>query len=219
MSNHLSSPHQESTEGHTVDDAAFAHILAWYRGGVSVPEKANVPQFFLCPIGRVGAGKTTVVKPLAEKLHLVRISSDEIREYLREHGYNHLRVIELAFQLIRAFAEQGYSVAVDADCAGPNVREMIEGFAETIRARVVWIHVNPPEAFILNKLRNYPHGRLFKDADEAIASYQRRRSLHENVDYPFVYTFDPSRADLAHQIEEAASVIRAMGDERHSMSP
>ncbi|MDE1944098.1 MAG: hypothetical protein KGH97_01205 [Patescibacteria group bacterium] len=53
-----------------------------------LPELANrLPrQVFLAPVGRVGAGKTTVVKPLAERLGLVRISSDEIRKLLKERG-------------------------------------------------------------------------------------------------------------------------------------
>ena len=77
------------------------------------------------------------------------------------------------------------------------------------------MHVNPSEEFILNKLRTYNHTWLFKDADEAIANYYWRKLLHEHLSMPFVYTFDTSRDDLPHQIEEAIEKIEralARGD-------
>ena len=54
-----------------------------------VIKKAN-QELILCPVGLVGAGKTTVLKPISKILNLVRVSSDEIRGILKQEGYNFL---------------------------------------------------------------------------------------------------------------------------------
>lgn len=202
------SPEQESTEGMDVDVVAFARILDLYKKQITFPDQKPERKFFLCPIGLVGAGKTTVIKPLAERLHLLRISTDEIRKLLKEEGYNRVRTAELAFRLTREFAQDGYSIAVDGDCAGNNVTDAIKQSAKALGAELFWIHINPPEHFIINKLTHFKHTWLFKDSADALASYDRRKPLHEKLDYPFIYTFDTSRENLSQQINEAASIIQ-----------
>ncbi len=73
----------------------------------------------------------------------------------------------------------------------------------------IWIHINPPEEFILNKLRTYNHTWLFKDADEAIDNYMRRKHLHEHLPMAFLHTFDTSREGLGEEIEETAHKIES----------
>ncbi len=206
----LGSPEWESTEGLAIDDDAFARIVRSYTAQLTLPDGRPISQYFLCPIGLVGAGKSTILKPLAERLQLLRISTDEIRKLLKEQGYNQVRTAEIAYFIIQNFAKQGYSIAIDADCAGHNVAETIKKAAQSIGAQTIWIHINPPEEFILNKLKNYKHTWLFKDSDDALASYYRRKPLHEELDFPFAYTFDTSKNNVAEQIEDAASVIDAL---------
>ncbi|HEY4520375.1 MAG TPA: AAA family ATPase [Candidatus Paceibacterota bacterium] len=182
------------------------HIfLEKYRQTVAVPYPKG-RQILLCPIGLVGAGKTTVMKPLAERLGLVRISGDEIRKMLKENGFINNRVDEIAFPVIESFLKEGYGVAVDSDCIAK--REKIEKKASELNIPIVWIHIAPPEEFIINKLKNYPHSWLFKNADEAIKNYESRKPLHTKLDFNFVYTFDPSRPDINDQIDKAAEIIR-----------
>ena len=69
--------------------------------------------------------------------------------------------------------------------------------------------INPPEEFILNKLRNHKPTWLFKNADEAIKNYEARKPLHQNLDFDFAYTFDTSKPDLDEQIEEATKIINS----------
>ncbi|MFA6018088.1 MAG: AAA family ATPase [Patescibacteria group bacterium] len=206
----------ESTNGLPIDDVMFKRIKDLYVKQLIIPDQMPKHQFFLCPIGLVGAGKTTVTKPLAERLHLVRISTDEIRKLLKEQGCNHVKTAEVAYSIISDFAEKGYSIAVDADCAGNNVAEAITQAAKAIGAKIAWIHIKPPEDFILQKLRNFKHTWLFKDADEAIANYYRRKPLHENLDYPFLYTFDTSHPDLPRQLENAINIIEAFSKDESS---
>lgn len=210
MSVVIGSPEQESTDGMNVDDVVFVHVLDLYKKQITFPNQKPLRQFFLCPIGLVGAGKTTVMKPLAERLNLVRISTDELRKLLKEQGFNQVRTAELAFQLTCELAQDGYSLAIDGDCAGNNVANAIKQSAKTIGAEVFWIHINPPEDFIIHKLTNFKHSWLFKDSTDALTSYYRRKPLHEKLDYPFVYTFDTSREDVSKQMDEAVVIIERL---------
>ncbi|MBP9822386.1 MAG: AAA family ATPase [Candidatus Pacebacteria bacterium] len=179
-----------------------------YSKTIEIPEEKG-KQFLLCPVGIVGAGKTTVVKPLAEKFGLVRISSDEMRKMLKEKGFSYKGVQEMALIVVRDFIIKGYGVAIDADCSKPERRKEIENFSAKTSIPLIWIHINPPEEFILNKLRNYKHTWLFKDADEAIGNYEFRKPLHQNLDFNFTYTFDTSKSNLSDQIEEAYQIIKS----------
>lgn len=203
----IGNPETESREGRDLDDVALTEILNTYRTQVEIPPEHPSCQFLLCPIGLVGAGKTTVLKPLANHFHLVRISNDEIRGLLKKYGYNLIRTVELAFQFISECVKKGHSIAIDADCAGPNVSKTIREFIDAHKLKVVWIHINPPESFILNKLRTFKHTWLFKNADEAVQSYLNRKHLHEKLDLPFLYEFDTSKENLPEQIKEAESRI------------
>ncbi len=174
-----------------------------------MPVRLNRKQFILCPVGIVGAGKTTVMKPLSERLSLVRISGDEIRKILKEHGLEYDAVVPIGAALSKKYLSQGYSLALDSDAASPRSKAVIDNAEQEFGAIPVWIHINPPEEFILNKLRTYKHTWLFKDADEAVANYKRRKNLHEDLEgIPFIYTFDTSQNNLESQIAEAAGLIK-----------
>ncbi len=173
------------------------------------PAEPSATKWILCPVGLVGAGKSTVVKPLAKRFHLARLSGDEIRKILIEKGYSTERTLEIAFAVFLRLAEAGLRIAIDSDCAG-SVAQALEEQAKKWGYQIFYIHINPPEEFILNKLRTYKHTWLFKDADDALANYFRRKPLHENLQFPFVYTFDTSRPDLEGQLEEAVKKIETL---------
>lgn len=198
----------ESIKGQELSDEAAERVLATYEQTFVFPTVKPRPQMILCPVGLVGAGKTTVVKPLSEQLSLLRVSTDEIRKILKENGFNYLRTKELALRLIGKYAQQGYSIAIDADCAGHETRSKATALAERLPATLIWIHINPPESFILAKLRAFKHTWLFKDGEEAIQNYQARKPLHEDLNVPFAWTFDTSAADLPEQIEAAITHIK-----------
>lgn len=179
-----------------------------YDRSLLTPSQPQRKQFVLCPVGIVGSGKTTVLKPLSEKLSLVRISGDEIRKSLKEHGLGYDAVVSIGAALSKKYLAQGYSLALDSDAASSRSKAVIKNAEQEFGAMPIWIHIHPPEEFILNKLRMYKHTWLFKDADQAIQNYMDRKSLHENLEeYPFVYTFDTSKTDLDKQVMEAVSII------------
>jgi len=189
----------------------FLLIRKKYQKQLMLPpiDKVPVKQFFLCPVGLVGAGKSTVMKPLSEMLSLVRVSSDDIRELLKERGAGYEQLMEIVQPLAEELALQGFSIAFDSDCGNPKTKEMILKLTERVKAKVFWLHVNPPEDFILNKLRTYNHTWLFKNDEDAIENYyhQKQKRLEEKTHFDFLASMDTSRSDLANQIKHTASLI------------
>jgi len=186
--------------------AEFKKILEEYRKNTVVYKQKPARQFFLCPVGLVGAGKTTVLKPIAERLSLVRVSTDEIRNILKVKGYNYERAGEIAQELIKDFAKKGQSVAIDADCV--NKKTDIEKLAQEVGAKTIWLHINPPEKFIIEKLRNFKNGWLAEDNEAMVKNYFERKALHQKLNFQFSYTFDTSQINLEEQIKEAEKLIK-----------
>ncbi len=183
-------------------------ITSLYESTLEIPKNKPKNQFILCPIGLIGSGKTTVIKPLSKKLSLLRVSTDEIRILFKKEGLDWEQARDIAYGLIKKYLHRGFSVAVDADCVTERARNYIAEIQKELNLKVVWIHINPPEEFIINKLKNYKYnGLLFKDAEDAIENYFARKPLHQNLDFPFTYTFDTSKPDLGEQINEAGEKI------------
>lgn len=181
-----------------------------YERQLFIPENPPVKQFILCPVGLVGAGKTTVVKPLSEKLSLVRISGDEIRKILKESGHTYKYVRDIAELLAQKYLDLGHSLCIDSDCVSPRTYRFLNELEKERGIKLVWIHINPPEEFILNKLRNFKYSWLFDNAEQAVENYMRRKNLHENLTMSFIYTFDPSKNDLTNQIDKATEIIKGL---------
>lgn len=183
-------------------------IISLYDAQLVIPKNKTPVPFILCPVGQVGAGKTTITKPLAEQFSLVRISSDEIRTILKEGQYDYIqeeiRVIE--FTLLRKYLELGHGVAYDTNCS--TKRPIIDKLQEKFDIPVIWLHINPPEEFIVNKLKNFKHTFLFKDADQAVNTYFKDKISLDDFDRAFLCVFDTSKENLDLQITEANKLIK-----------
>jgi shikimate kinase len=194
----------------------IAELRAEFIAGLTIPPLPD-KQILLCPVGLIGAGKTTVIKPLAKRLGLVRISGDELRKIFKAHGCSlDGSVRRLSYALLEEFIAQGYGVAIDSDCATPETQEKIRLMEEHYPIKALWLHINPPEVAILHNLRNREPNWLFKDSAAAIANYEKRKPLHEKLSMSFLYTFDTSRDNLNTQLNEAERLIR---EERQQCSP
>ena len=189
-------------------DNAAEEIYQDYKKSITLPLKKPARQFVLCPVGLVGSGKSTVVKALAQKLFLVPISSDELRRRLKERGFKYDRAKELAMRMGCEFIEGGYSVAFDMNCGSPGSKKDIVQIEKKYGIPVVWIHVNPPEEFIVQKLKNYPHSWLFRDGEDAVEGYFKYKEKHGDFgSIDFICSIDTSLDDLPKQIENAAKII------------
>lgn len=207
---------QESADGNDLLDSAIAGIFKEYEQRVPPPTNPGKQPWILCAVGLVGAGKTTVIKPVSEQLGLARVSSDELRIILREGGYNFLRTRELAKMLIGTYLQQGFGVAIDADNVDPQHQEILRNAAESLQIPLIQIHINPPEAFILDKLRHrvtYVPSGILENADRAVENYLRRKPLHEKYLslIPFDWAFDTSKPDLDDQISTFVAAMRDRG--------
>ncbi len=183
-------------------------IAEAYEKTLQIPKNKPEKQIMVCPVGYVGSGKTTVIKALSERLSLLRISTDEIRRLLKENGYGYDDVRKMAYTLAEKYISNGFSVAMDGNCSSEEAQEKINQIKNKHKIKVFWIHINPPEEFILNKLKNYKHTWLFKNAEQAVENYKTSKAKHhKNINFPFIYTFDTSRDDLDKQIKEAVAII------------
>ena len=190
-----------------------AKVISEYERKLHVPDIKPPIQYILCPVGLIGSGKTTVVTALCKELSLVRISSDDVGEIIHTQEFpNDLVVLtEIMEELFSKYLDLGYSVAADTDCGTSSNQEFLQEKKEKYGLQLVWIHINPPETFILNVgLKNKPEW-LFKDKNEVIEIYTRRKKVHEKLSIPFVYTFDTSLPNVGEQINEASQLIKGQG--------
>lgn len=190
-----------------IPDKVFDEVKETYLKQIDIPKIKPEIQYILCPIGLVGAGKTTVLKPLSKKLNLVYVSADDIRKLFKERGFGYDRAKELALKVAEKFIIEGFSVATDSDLISKESQKKVEEIIRKFNLRKIWIHVNPLEEFIINKLKNFKHTWLFKDANRAIENYKARKPLHENLNFDFSYIFDTSKNNLSEQIDEAIDII------------
>lgn len=183
-------------------------IARIYERTLYIPQSKPKTQFYLVPVGLVGSGKTTVLKPLSDMLNLVRVSGDEIRHTIIDNGGDLNDTWEIGNQIVRKYAELGFSIAHDTDGATVKTQESIAEQASKYGIKLFWIHISPPGDYIINKLKNYKHSWLFSSPDEAISKYRKRKHLHKNLPMHFIYTFDPSAKNLTDQIQEASKIIQ-----------
>ncbi|MEK7144413.1 MAG: AAA family ATPase [Patescibacteria group bacterium] len=190
-------------------------VMEEYEKTLVVPNHKSSPQWMLMPVGLVGSGKTTIVKPLAEHFGLIRISTDEVREQLKRRGYSYEGAREITHELQKKYLELGYSIAIDANTGSPHGLEFNKKTEEAFpQVRQLFIHINPPEEFIVNKLRNYNHTWLFKDGDHAVERFRFHKEKFTLPNLPFVYTFDTSRGDLPEQIKKGIEAIEEKLNQR-----
>ncbi len=205
----------ESVEGRDLRDEEIGRIISAYEAKNPPPEIVPKRQWLLCTIGLVGSGKTTLLKRISGEMNLVRISNDDIRILLREGGYNFLRTIDIARRLTGKYLDEHRPIAFDGDSIIPENRKELQSMAEGRGIPLIFIHANPPEECIFERRRKAQYGPsdLFKNAEEAIADYYRRKPLHDRylAEVVFNETFDTSRPDLSGQIDKFVKHLQEQG--------
>ncbi len=183
-----------------------------YKNSVEIPNIVPEKQFFFCPVGIVGSGKTTVTKAVSKKLGLLRLSSDELRKLLKENGHDYSSVKEIGFRIAEEFVEKKFSIAFDMDCGNPESKEFVERLSEKYNVKIIWVHINTPEEHILKGLLKDAHYRawLAEDPQIMIRNYfsQKEKRLKENTKFDYFFTFDTSKSDMQEQISECVEKIK-----------
>lgn len=189
---------------------SLQEVEAEFVNQILVPEPRLPRQIFFCPVGLVGAGKTTVTKPIAEALGLVRVSSDELREILHSNGLGYDSVKQIGVRVITRFAREGYGIALDMDCGNPEVIDAVTSLAGELRAPIFWIRVTAPEEHIFEKFRRHPPSWLADNPETMVANYraQKERRLGQKRPIDFSWEFDTSSPSLAEEIEGCVRMIK-----------
>lgn len=187
---------------------AIEQLEALYEKSLVLPQEKREHKILLCPVGHVASGKTTVIKPLSEMLHLVRISTDELRVLARDNDIPcHEHVV--AFNLVRKYLAEGYSIACDFDCSSLEAREFLEAESLLHHAKVLFLKVNPPQAWIMNKIQkmNYSEDGLFKDISVGLAEIERSFTTMTFPDIEYACEFDTSSPSLPASVASFAKQI------------
>lgn len=190
-------------------DRVIESIRAEYESSLIIPKNKPHRQFILAAVGLVAAGKTTVIGPLTERLSLLRLSNDEVRRLMKKRGMNYDHLRSIAIPIFNKYLSLGYSIALDNDCANPETVKLIDKAVKEFGLRVIWIHINPPESFVLNKIRQYTGDPWLTDGDHEnlVRNYFDRKPLHAHLTMPFTFTFDTSN-NITSQLDTAEKEIR-----------
>jgi len=180
-----------------------------YEQSLDIPATKPAPQWMLMPVGLIGSGKTTITTLLSERLGLIRLCTDEVRKRLKARGYLHDNARHVTQALLEKYLNLGYSLAIDANTGSAVGLEHNQKSKRAFpQVRQIYIHIHPPETFILEHLQSESKTWLFTDARQAIEVFAKNKEKFTLPDLPFVYTFDPSRDDMPAQLDEAVIAIR-----------
>jgi shikimate kinase len=176
-----------------------------YLKNIVFPKNKPKKQLFFCPVGLIGAGKTSITRPISEKLSLVILSSDGLRKILKKDGYDFSLLKKIGFEIATTLASKGFSVSFDMDCGNPEVKKFVEELSEKLNARIIWVNINTPEEYILKGFVKDADYRswLTDNPQGMIENYfaQKEKRFKENTKFIFDYVFDASK-DIKKQIED-----------------
>lgn len=172
------------------------------------------PQFCLCMIGLPGSGKSTILAELIKRVPMIRQAGDDVKIMLRERNLPDEFAQEIGGIVSEKIKNNGFSVAHDNDFGRADIRAMHASANQQKGIKEIWIRIAPPESYILQILERR-EAKYFHNKDEQLKTYFMRKKLHEEnaaeLDkIPYIYVFDPSRSDIAKQIDEAAVRIQAI---------
>ncbi len=184
-------------------------VEAEFRSQILIPKNKPLRQFFFCPTGYIGSGKTTITKMVSEKFNLIRISNDDLRFILKENGHDYSTLKDTVIKIAEEFVQQGFSIAFDMNCANPITKNKVDEFSCKLGIPTIWVHINPPEKFIINNIKLRNNIRIFGETQRALDNYfYQKQSFAQNMmDIKYAYTIDPSKSNFNDQIIGLYSII------------
>ncbi len=189
----------------------LAEIESEYNASLVIPDEKAKIQFFFCPVGLSGTGKSTVARKIAERFNLVRISSDELRKILKENHYDYSPLKEILFRTVNALARQGHGIAFDMNCGNPQTKEAAESLAAELGIRAAFVHVTAPEEIVFERFRHEKPFWLADDPEIRINNHLAQKETRDklNIPFDFLHIFDTSKPDMERQIDKCCEKISA----------
>ncbi len=198
----------ESSEGQELDDKNLEIVGDECERLIKFPDKKLAKQIIIAPVGLVASGKSTVIKELQKDFPLASVSTDKIREVLKNKGFNNIRTQEIAYHLSAKLVAKGYSLVVDADCAPPYVQALLKEMRRKYDISVLYIHIIASEAEILKRLDANNQQRDYK-GEKAIEVYNRRKQeFHSNLSINFFAEIETDSSDSHPQLSELKTKLK-----------
>lgn len=160
-------------------------------------------KLLICPVGLVGAGKSTTVVPLSRILKIPRVSSDEIRRELKNANLDYSALKDISNTICGYFLDLGFGLTLDQDLASQ--LEFVKTIKDKYHLQTIFLHINPPEEFIIRKLRNWKGDKwLTDDQEKMVENYFARKEAHKDIQdkIKFDYVVDTSLLNLEERIQE-----------------
>lgn len=180
-----------------------------FKDSLEIPTTKPTKKCLVCPVGLIGSGKTTVIKPIAKELNLVRVSNDEYRILLKQNGHGY-ETIKSFLNLVRSeLLNQGHSIAIDANAGGQTSFNFITRAREEFGVEVYWLNINTPDKYAEAGLRQR-NSPLATSSEDWIKNRAQQKQRMETLKYEFDFfcEFDISRADLRGQISSCIQKLR-----------
>lgn len=176
------------------------------------------PQVFIAPYGPSCVGKTTVMKVIAERLPLVRISNDQLRISLRKHDQSEslLKKYSLFEKIAQALLRKKYSLILDANFASSSghlgkAKKLVKKF----KTKFYLIRVKAPKKFVINKLKtkkwlSLGKGGLLATRQEAIEHFLRSSKQYDYDSLmPMTFSAVDSSKPINRQVGKLVKKIKA----------
>lgn len=179
----------------------IAKLKELYEKTLEIKKSKLKKQIILCPVGHIASGKTTVVKPVASELGLIRLSTDELRVLARDNNLGeHTHVV--VGELFREYLKKGFSIACDFDCSSLGRRDLIEAEAVLYNAPIIFIKINPPHSWIIHKIKSmkYFKSGLFKNVTVGLSEIKRSFKERKLPNLKYAWVFDTSSPKLDKEI-------------------
>lgn len=182
-----------------------------YFSRIHIPINKDCKPFIICPVGRIKAGKTTLTTGLEDQLDISRISPDDVRILLRiENSFKSSEYRKIICPIMERIAGTGMPFIMDSNCASLWTRELLEKISEQYNIPLVWVHINPADEWIIEKLKhfNYEKGQLFTGPEDGIRRFKEHLLNFPDIsDISFDYTVDSSKSDYWEDIKKIGQDI------------
>lgn len=187
-------------------DNKVDQFIAEYYTRLKIPTALTCKPFIICPVGRIKSGKTTLTSTLEEQLGACRISLDTARIMLRiENNYHSSEYKKIIPTIVDRVITQKVPFIIDSSCASLWTRELVEKISEQYNIPLIWIHVNPTDEWIIEKLKHfkYEKNQIFTGPKNAIRRFKEHLLDFPDIsDIPFEYAIDSSQEDYIENIKE-----------------
>ena len=170
------------------------------------PTTTGVP-FVIYFIGMIGSGKSTTAKFFSAEYNLVRVSTDEIRDFLQDHYYSRERSFDVAEIVTEKLLQKGFGVCLDADLVDQYFQDHVIALCKRAGVQAILLHIQTPEAVILKRLQADNVDRIYK-GEMAINDYMGRKHKFENLNIQPVAVIDGS-GNFEEQMKRTVQAIDA----------